>query len=133
MVLISQSGSGDSMRYRNLINLGDRVVSKSVDRDAYFTPAETAQKIVDFLLERHPEWREKEWYEPSAGSGNFIEAARARGISISGMDIHPLHPAVIQGDFLQEEVELTEKIVVGNPPYGYRSIEAIRFINRAFA
>ena len=111
-----------------------------VDRDALFTPVETAEKIVGFLLEQYPGWRELEWFEPSAGEGSFIDAARSFGISVSGSDLVSLRSDIVEADFLSfdnhdlfsEELDLSGKIVFGNPPYGHKMQLAVKFINQAF-
>lgn len=105
-----------------------------VDRDAFFTPRETSQKIVDYLLEEYPEWRGLEWVEPSAGDGSFIDACENRGVSIIGYDLDPQREDIIQSDFLNfdDSLDLGGKIVIGNPPYGKRNKLTIDFINRAF-
>ena len=111
-----------------------------VENDALFTPVGTAERIVGFLLEQYPGWRELEWFEPSAGGGSFIDAARGYGISVSGSDLVSLRSDIVEADFLSfdnhdlfsEELDLSGKIVFGNPPYGHKMQLAIKFINQAF-
>lgn len=103
-----------------------------VPRDAYFTPRDTAFKIVEYLLEQYPHWQEKEWFEPSAGAGVFLDAAHEHGIKVSGVDIHPMREDVEKMDFLEEDIDLTGKVVFGNPPFGVKNYLSIKFINRAF-
>lgn len=103
-----------------------------VERDAYFTPRETSQAIVDYLLEKYPDWRDKEFYEPSAGDGSFLDACKNRGLAITGADIYPMREDILQVDFLEDYVDLTGKIIIGNPPYGFKNAMTVKFINRAF-
>ena len=111
-----------------------------VENDALFTPVETAERIVGFLLEQYPGWRELEWFEPSAGGGSFIDAARGFGIDITGIDIKPQRWDIKEADFLMYDnydlyspkLDLSGKIVVGNPPYGKYNNLSINFINQAF-
>lgn len=102
------------------------------DRDAYFTPYKDTKRITDQLFEDHPEFKDYDFVEPSAGSGNFMKAVEAHGLKIDGYDIHPKSPEVIQHDFLEDDLDLSGKIVIGNPPYGKKSGLALKFIDRAF-
>lgn len=106
--------------------------SKRVDRDAFLTPRDTADKIVEYLLKQYPDWKDMEWFEPSAGAGVFLDAARSQGITARAVDIHPMRDDIEHGDFLKEHIDLTGHIVFGNPPYGQKISLTIKFINRAF-
>lgn len=111
-----------------------------VKNDALFTPFTTSEKIVNFLLKTYPEWREMKWYEPAAGAGSFITAAQNQGIEITGTDINPQREDIQQADFLaynnndlySTTLDLTNTIVIGNPPYGKYNNLSINFINQAF-
>lgn len=102
------------------------------ERDAFFTPRDTSKRIVEWVLEEYPETQGKDFYEPSAGDGSFIDAVKSVGLNIEGADIHPMREDVVDRDFLTANVDLTDKIVIGNPPYGFRHQLAGAFINRSF-
>lgn len=104
----------------------------ALDRDAYFTPLKDSQRIIEQLLKDEPVLKELDWVEPSAGSGSFLYAAEQHGIDIQGYDIHPLRNDIVQVDFLQQDLNLKNKAVIGNPPYGRRNSLTIEFIDRAF-
>jgi predicted RNA methylase len=106
----------------------------ALDRDAYFTPPETCEVLVKEIIEKIPNALNYTWVEPSAGSGNFLEAAKNAGVkNYEAYDIHPFHSEVEKiDDFLTEDLDLTGKLVFGNPPYGYRNKLSIAFVNRAF-
>lgn len=104
----------------------------ALERDAYFTPVEDSSKIIKQLLIDHPEVRDLEFVEPSAGSGSFMYAAEEHGLNIKGYDIHPLRQDVIKNDFLNDDLDLSGKFVIGNPPYGRKNSLTIKFIERAF-
>ena len=104
----------------------------ALDRDAYFTPLKDSKRIIKQLLIDEPYLRDYEWVEPSAGSGSFLYAVEDENIKIQGYDIHPMHDDVVQNDFLKDDLDLSGKVVIGNPPYGARSRLALDFIDRAF-
>lgn len=110
----------------------------TVERDAWFTPRETSKKIVDYLLEKYPEWKDLEWVEPSAGDGSFIDACENRGIMVTGYDLEPKREDISKMNFLDagtlftDHIDLTGKIVIGNPPYGKYNKLSIEFINKSF-
>lgn len=105
----------------------------ALDRDAFFTPLDSCNEIIKTALNDHPELKYLKWVEPSAGSGNFVKAAKLNGIdNVEAYDIHPLGDNIIQRDFLNEQTNLTGSFVFGNPPYGQRHRLALDFIDRAF-
>lgn len=105
----------------------------ALDRDAYFTPLGDCDKIIKTALNDHPELRGLRWVEPSAGSGNFVKAAKLNGIdNVEAYDIHPLGDNIIKRDFLNEDTDLTGTFVFGNPPYGNINRLALDFIDRSF-
>lgn len=68
--------------------------------------------------------------EPSAGNGSFL--IRIPTDKRIGLDISPQHQDVIEQDFFTYKPEVSEKIlVVGNPPFGKISSNAIKFFNHA--
>lgn len=105
----------------------------ALDRDAYFTPLKDSEQIIKDLLTDYPELRSYDFVEPSAGSGSFLYAAEEENIKIQGYDIHPMHDDIILNDFLLNDLDLSGKVVIGNPPYGVRSRLALQFIDRAFS
>ena len=104
----------------------------ALDRDAYFTPLKDSKRIIKQLLIDEPYLRDYEWVEPSAGAGSFLYAVEDEGIKIQGYDIHPMHEDVIENDFLEDDLDLTGKVVIGNPPYGPRQKLTLEFIDKSF-
>ena len=87
------------------------------------------------ILDNIPNARYHEWFEPSACSCTFLLEAIKQGIKATGIDIHPMHQSVKQADFLtqsKETLNLSNKIVFGNPPYGARSSLYPKFIKQSF-
>lgn len=69
-----------------------------------------------------------QWIEPSAGDGAFLGYLPENTIAL---DIYPEHPKIIKKDWFDFKDDLTDKGVVGNPPFGFASSLAVRFFNHA--
>lgn len=77
--------------------------------------------------------------EPSAGTGNFIDAVEQNypNHEIVSIDIDPYDDRVRKMDYLKSSIRklhLKKKdqvIVVGNPPFGKKSTLAIQFFNKS--
>jgi predicted RNA methylase len=70
--------------------------------------------------------------EPSAGNGSFVNAIMNLPASNLFYDIEPEHPAVLQKDYLQCDLNPLRTYprihVIGNPPFGRQSSLAKQFI-----
>lgn len=106
--------------------------SVKLDRDAYFTPRHISKEILKNVIKDEPELLDYEWVEPSAGSGSFLYAAEELNIKMTGYDIYPLRDDIVEYDFLEDDLDLSGKVVIGNPPYGFRHKLALDFIDRSF-
>lgn len=93
--------------------------------DQYYTPQNTAQECVEAILKYFPDAR---YIEPSEGYGAFSEPLREAGYDVLGYDIDPKLPSTVSIDFLKVQ-DSTDRIAVGNPPFGYRCNLAIKFFN----
>lgn len=73
--------------------------------------------------------------EPAGGTGAFIEAIRAQGVSddrIISYDIDPKHSLVQKtDDFLKQELTGQNLVTVSNPPFGRNNSLSVPFFNRA--
>lgn len=97
-----------------------------VELDAYFTPPELAQAIVE-RIEADGYWRGGNVLEPSAGKGAFANAALyLQPHSVTCFDIDPERCRELSAeaifrvrrcDFLQELIGDTYELVIGNPPF----------------
>jgi predicted RNA methylase len=72
--------------------------------------------------------------EPSAGAGAFIRPIKLLCKNRLFIDIVPDHRSIKKGDFL--DLDIDSKIyrniyVIGNPPFGFKSSMAIKFIKKA--
>ncbi len=76
------------------------------------------------------------WLEPSAGSGNFVDALIERygeTAKIKAYDLDPKSNSKIEkANYLEKKITYSNKrVIVGNPPFGKRSILALEFLNKS--
>lgn len=94
--------------------------------DGYFTPRPLADALTDRLVD-DGWWRGGVVLEPSAGMGAFIESTgRLQPQYVRAMDLDPVRCAelrehttadVMEGDFLDQLVDVAFELIIGNPPY----------------
>jgi len=94
--------------------------------DKFYTKPEIAKACIS---------RIKNWdswdlvIEPSAGNGNFFKhIPTTKKIAI---DIKPGCDSVIEKDFFKYVPKPGKILVIGNPPFGKRSLLAVKFFNHA--
>lgn len=103
---------------------------RKTGKEQYYTPPATASAVVTRLLEQVPTARDRMWIEPAGGTGSFIDAARAHGVStILSYDIEPHHPDVKRGNFLKQKLKVSGAVAVGNPPFGRNNALSVPFFN----
>lgn len=103
------------------------------EKDQFYTPAETAEKVVNIFTEKLSSLgfslENYVFVEPSAGNGAFLSYLPPSTIS---MDIEPADSKIEKIDFFDFLPEPNKNyIVIGNPPFGLRGQKALKFINRA--
>ncbi|MEZ7856648.1 MAG: hypothetical protein QMA91_01310 [Aquiluna sp.] len=109
--------------------LGNRRVSGT---EQYYTPRNLADELVKRTLKAIPRATEKSFLEPAGGTGSFIEALNMAGITaVTSVDKYPMHPGVIQADFLEWETMDTDLLTISNPPFGRNNALSVPFFNRA--
>ena len=109
--------------------LGNRRVSGT---EQYYTPKGLADELVKLTLKAIPRATEKSFLEPAGGTGSFIEALNMAGITaVTSVDKYPMHPGVIQADFLEWETMDTDLLTISNPPFGRNNALSVPFFNRA--
>lgn len=100
-------------------------------KEQYYTPQETAAQVLDRLLELRPHLATSSWLEPAGGSGCFIDALAARGITdVVSFDIEPHHPQVQKANFIDQSTTFVADVAVGNPPFGRNNALSIPFFNK---
>lgn len=99
-------------------------------KEQFYTPAETANKVAELVVGTVPGALDRTWIEPAGGTGAFIDAAVSLGVQdIVSFDIEPHHPRVIRGDFLDQDLEISGALAVGNPPFGRNNALSVPFFN----
>lgn len=104
----------------------------------------TNPKISDYIVKKIDNMfslKKFNIFEPSAGTGNFIDSLYKIGIDIQNQcfafDIEPKNNSFIKKqDFLKLDTSSFAKnkknnLVIGNPPFGKRASLAIDFINKS--
>jgi predicted RNA methylase len=106
--------------------------TRTTGKEQYYTPPETADKIIARLLELNANLKERTWIEPAGGTGSFIDAALRVGVqNVISFDIEPHHPLVLKGDFLLQSPETSGGVSIGNPPFGRNNSLSIPFFNHS--
>ena len=103
-----------------------------IENDAFYTPDDVAMACVEDFYKEMPEYIDKTVVEPSAGNGSFLRAFDKIGVKYEAYDLNPQADNIIQADYLSTELDLTGKVVLGNPPYGLRNKLSKAFIKRSF-
>lgn len=105
--------------------------------DQFFTTQETAQQCLGFLRS-YLDISNLSWIEPSAGAGSFLRASKLCGYPLATVayDLMPQYDGVIQSDFLKVDLSdvfesSSQKLCLGNPPFGKNSSLAVKFFNHA--
>lgn len=98
-----------------------------VELDKFYTQPQIAKQCCDFLYNLYPKIKNKQFLEPSAGSGNFLPYLN----NYIALDIKPENDKIIKQDFFTWVPPHNNFITIGNPPFGSRSKLAIQFFNYA--
>lgn len=99
--------------------------------DKFYTKAEIAKQCVNYAL---PYLQNKIIIEPSAGNGRFLDALEFYNLCYNALDIKPEDSKnrVVKQNFYDLVLDFDSNIaVIGNPPFGKRTKEAINFFNHA--
>ena len=88
-----------------------------IAHDKYYTPRNAVLKVIEIIEKDIMPINEfTRIIEPSAGNGAFLKELPSHAI---GFDILPEYEGIIQGDYLEQEIEYKKNsLVIGNPPFG---------------
>ena len=103
-----------------------------IENDAFFTPDNVALACVEDFYNELPQYKNNEIVEPSAGGGAFLRAFEKLGLNYEAYDLNPQAENIIEADYLSTDMDLTGKVVLGNPPYGKSNKLSKAFIKRSF-
>ena len=106
--------------------------SRVTGKEQYYTPAATADQILENVKSLLGNVDEFPLLEPAGGTGNFIESAVRVGFrTILSFDIEPHHPLVLKGSFLDQDLQIQGAVTVSNPPFGRNNSLSVPFFNHA--
>lgn len=101
-------------------------------KEQYYTPKDLAQKLIKEVEVLVPDLASRAIIEPAGGTGSFIEAARAAGVTdFLSFDIEPKHRDVLKADFLSAPIPTQDAVTISNPPFGRNNSLSIPFFNKA--
>lgn len=104
--------------------------------DKFFTNDITCKNCLQYILQNINIDKEQDIIiEPSAGNGSFLKIIKLLCKNYIFMDIEPEHKEIVKQDFLTFDFSNIKgkfrKIhIIGNPPFGRQSSDAIKFIKR---
>ena len=128
-----------SQYYFDLMRICEKPVNYSAftprEKDQFFTNADIAENCVSVLyniMEQNGYSVEDYIFlEPSAGDGAFLPFLPKDTLAF---DVEPKHERVLEQDFFTWKPDDGKKyIVIGNPPFGLRGQQALKFINKALS
>lgn len=100
---------------------------------------ELIKEFLDMFYSIRTNLNEYTFIEPSAGTGNFVDAIQVNNVNtnkILAFDLEPKNNSkIIKEDFLKldlnkYELDKSRTIVVGNPPFGNKGKLALEFLNK---
>lgn len=101
-------------------------------KEQYYTPKDLAEKLISEVLVLVPDLAKRTVIEPAGGTGSFIKAAQAIGVTeFLSFDIEPKHALVKKADFLAKKFSAKDAVTISNPPFGRNNSLSIPFFNKA--
>jgi predicted RNA methylase len=101
-------------------------------KEQFYTPPEVADQVMRNVKKRIGPLSGRILLEPAGGTGAFIDAAKAHGLTkVVSFDIEPHHKKIELGDFLDQEINHSGLLTITNPPFGRNNSLSIPFFNKA--
>ena len=111
---------------------GQKGNSRVTGLEQYYTPKKTAEILTSYMLDTLKLPTTATWLEPAAGSGAFVDALRARGVSnVLAFDVEPKTKAAKKANFLEVSLTGSGMICLTNPPFGRNHSLSIPFFKKA--
>jgi hypothetical protein len=101
---------------------------KNGGNDEFYTPRNVSGECVEYTLGLIDLDKVDVFVEPSAGDGSFLDALD--GFDVVAYDINPKDDRIIMANWFDVTVP-PNSCVIGNPPYGFASNDAVKFFNHA--
>lgn len=115
--------------------------TRTTGKEQYYTRHDAVDLCIE-EVEKYVDLTDKFILEPAGGTGEFIKGLQRKGVAgekILSCDIQPLHPAVMEANYLEDDPlfhgkplsEYSGLVSITNPPFGRASSLAKRFFNKA--
>lgn len=110
--------------------------TRTAGKEQYYTPEDTALKLLETFLAEVKVDSEALWVEPAGGSGSFVKNLIKKGVKedfIYSVDVEPKHPLVKKGNFLTESKippGFSQVLCLTNPPFGRNNSLSIPFFKK---
>lgn len=106
--------------------------------DQFYTNPITSDYIIRIVSNMFEGFITKQFIEPSAGCGNFINSLIKKGVNkdkIIAYDIEPKDSTIIvKSDYLKTKIPYNkDNITIGNPPFGRNGKLALEFLNKSLS
>jgi len=101
-------------------------------KEQFYTPTELSLQLTMKVAEHIKDFQDRTVIEPAGGTGSFIKAAKSLGIKkVLSFDIEPKADGVIEADFLDANLKVSNAVTISNPPFGRNNSLSIPFFNKA--
>ena len=101
-------------------------------KEQFYTPPEVADQVMRNVKKRIGPLSGRILLEPAGGTGAFIDAAKAHGLTkVVSFDIEPHHKKIELGDFLDQEINHSGLLTITHPPFGRNNSLSSPFFNKA--
>jgi predicted RNA methylase len=101
-------------------------------KEQFYTPPEVADQVMRNVKKRIGSLSGRILLEPAGGTGAFIDAAKAHGLTkVVSFDIEPHHKKIELGDFLDQDINQSGLLTITNPPFGRNNSLSIPFFNKS--
>jgi len=101
-------------------------------KEQFYTPTDLSLQLTIKVAELIKDFETRTVIEPAGGTGSFIKAAKSLGAKkVISFDIEPKSDGVVEADFLNAELTVSNAITISNPPFGRNNSLSIPFFNKA--
>jgi len=101
-------------------------------KEQFYTPTDLSLQLTMKVAQLIKDFETRTVIEPAGGTGSFIKAAKSLGAKkVISFDIEPKSDGVVEADFLNAELTVSNAITISNPPFGRNNSLSIPFFNKA--
>lgn len=101
-------------------------------KEQFYTPTDLSLELTMKVAELIKDFETRTVIEPAGGTGSFVKAAKSLGAKeVISFDIEPKSDGVVEADFLNAELAVSDAVTISNPPFGRNNSLSIPFFNKA--